>query len=88
MSEEEREKEKVYYYFKHQSLFESFISDLITFGFLLGSFYLNERFVGGSKILAGLLVILFVLFAISKVSSSKRIFHDKEKMIEYIRENE
>lgn len=66
-----------------ESLWQSIVSDIFTFGILVGSFAVNQYFIG-SGLLAGFLLILFFVFVIGKTTARKNVFTDKKKAIDHI----
>lgn len=69
-----------------ESLISSILSDTYTFGILLLSFYINQTYVH-SKLLAGILLILF-LFQLNS-AKKKRVTKEEFKKImnEYLEDN-
>ena len=67
-----------------ESLWQSVIADIFTFGILIGSFAINHFFIG-SNFLAGILLVCWFIFMIAKVGNRKSVFTDKQKAIEHIK---
>lgn len=51
----------------------SMLSDLFTFGSIVGSFWFNYRFIDGNNWLDVLLFICFFLFAIGKAGNYRKL---------------
>ena len=66
-----------------ESLWQSIVADIFTFGILVGSFAINYLFIG-SNFLAGILMVCWFIFMIAKSSMRKCIFTDKQKAIDYL----
>lgn len=73
--------EKIIIY--RESFIQSLLSDISTFGVLVGSFAVNHYFIG-SKFLGGFIFIVFLFFVIGKTSARKNTFTDKQKAIDFI----
>lgn len=50
----------------YESKFHSFFNDLTTFGFLLGSYWLNHEYIGGEFFVKLTLFFMFFMFLTSK----------------------
>jgi len=74
---------KEYIYFR-ESAWQSFLSDLSTFGFLLGSFWVNYTFIGNNGFVSAILLIMLLMFIISKGSSKRYTFNSKEELMKYL----
>lgn len=72
------------YIYLRESAWQSFISDLSTFGFLLGSFWVNYTFIGNNGFVSAILLIMLLMFIISKSSMKKHTFKSKEELIKYL----
>lgn len=55
----------------------------IFFGFIIGTYYINYRYLGNSYILQMFLLIIIVL-SILRISNTPRVFDRKEHAIEYL----
>ena len=62
---------------------QSIVADIFSCLFLLVSFGVNQLYIG-SKFLSGILLVMFVIFLIVKVSKRKNVFHNKEDAVNYI----
>jgi hypothetical protein len=51
----------------------SIVSDVVTFGCIVGSFWFNYRFIGGNDILDVLLFIVFFLFSLGKAGNYRKL---------------
>ena len=67
-----------------ESLWQSILADIFTFGVLVSSFAVNQFFIG-SNFLAGVLVVCWFVFVITKSGDRKSVFTDKEKAIEHLK---
>lgn len=75
------------YYFVRESFLQSVLSDSATFGFLLGSIWFNQVFIGGSYFLNGIILVMFIifLFAKSKKRTEKEgIFYSVDALIKHL----
>lgn len=59
-------------YLKETTL-SSVVSDIVTFGCLVGSFWFNYKFIGGNDALDVLLFIVFFLFAMGKAANYRKL---------------
>jgi len=79
---------KVKYIFYRESFVQSVLSDLFTYGMLVGSFWLNYLFVE-SKILAAILVIMFVIMFVlglySRAINKAKKFTDVLELQDYVK---
>jgi len=74
---------KEYIYFR-ESLFQSIAADVCTFSLLLVSLWFNYQFIGGSKFVNAVVLIMFLMSVSSKVSSKVKRFTNKEALIKYL----
>lgn len=51
----------------------SIVSDVFTFGMIVGSFWFNYKFIGGNDALDILLFIVFFLFAFGEAGNYRRL---------------
>lgn len=65
-----------------ENLIQSIIADILTFGFIVITFYFNYHFIGNSKIVNVLLLFMFFTFALGK--SKSKTFYKKDEAIKYI----
>ena len=68
-----------------ESLFQSIVADIFTFGVLAGLMFFNHSILDDSKFAGFVFVVLWIIFITAKVSAKKRTFIDKEKAIEHIK---
>ncbi len=68
-----------------ESLVQSIIADIFTFGVLIGSFYINHIYIK-SNFLSGILLIVWLIFVMGKSNNRKFTFSEKQKAIDYINE--
>lgn len=68
------------YIFFRESLLQSVISDIITFGFIIFSIW----FSADSKIWTFICVLFLFLLIMAKGSNRKNVFYKKEDLINYI----
>ena len=66
-----------------ESLIQSIIADIFSFSILIGSFAINHFYIG-SKFLAGILLILWLIFIIGKASNRKNTFTNKQKAVDFL----
>lgn len=77
---EEKETEIIYF---RESALQSFLSDLFSFSFLIGSFALNHYFIG-SRLLSGVLLIMFLMTVYSKAMEKAKRFTSYKEMLDYL----
>lgn len=65
-----------------ESYIQSFFADLTTFAFIASTCWFNYKFVGNSKFLSAIILIMFILFLIQK--SGAKTFYSKKEAISYI----
>ena len=80
----EQESKKEYILYK-ESLWQAIVEDIFTFGVLLISFWVNQKYIE-SKTLSVIIVIMWLLFLFGKAVNKKNTFTDKDKLIKYIKE--
>ena len=73
-------------YYIREGFIQSIVSDLVTFGFLVGSVWFNMEFVGGSYFLNGVILIMFIFWIIGKGKSRIKKFNSNEELIKYLQE--
>lgn len=71
-------------YYVRESLTQSILSDITTFGFLCASVWFNETFCNGSGFMNGVLLVMFLIFLISKFSAKKTTFKSEDDLVEYL----
>jgi len=77
------DKVKIIYF--RENFLQSVLADLATFIIMGASITLNELFVG-SKFLNGLIVVMLILFIITKTNDKKHTFYSKEDFLKYLDE--
>lgn len=80
------EKEKEYIYFR-ESFLQSLLSDIISYGMLLGIIAANYYLFNNNQVTAFVLLVLFMILVLGSVSARQRKFTDKEELIKHIKEN-
>lgn len=73
---------KVYYI--RESLIQSVLADVATFGFLAGSVWFSVKFCGNNYFLNGVILIMFLFFIIGKISGKTKKFNTNEELIKYL----
>ena len=66
----------------HETVFQSFLNDFYTFGFIAITSWFNYNFIGGSKFVNVIILIMFMLFIFQKSVAKK--FTSKEEAIKYL----
>lgn len=74
---------KVIYF--RESLLQSVLADILSYGFLLITFWLNYKFIGGNNFVDCMLLFIFVIFTTSKVNGRKLEFTSYKEMIEHLK---
>lgn len=75
-------KTKIIYF--RESLLQSILADATSFGFLLVSYYLNYRFIGGNNFVDVILFIIFFTFTLGRSTKKGREFTSYKEMLKYI----
>lgn len=75
-------------YFVRESYWQSLASDATTFGFLVGSVWFNEKFIGGSLFLNGIILIMFILWMFAKTSKKGKVFATESELLEHLKKSE
>lgn len=65
---------------------KSIISDLVTFGFLIGSFWFNNQFLGNGIILQIVLGILFYIILASRSAGKVKRLEGREEILKFLEE--
>lgn len=78
--------EKTKYIIIKDGLVRSIIADIFSYGVLLSSFWINERFINGNNVLDILLVVMFFIFVVGQVNARSDKFNTPEDAIEYLKE--
>ena len=65
-----------------ENLWQSLLQDLSTFGFLLSTVWFNFNYIGNSKFVNVIILIMFVLY-LFQISKMKK-FYNNEDAIKYI----
>ena len=68
----------------HESLYQSFITDLMTFVFVSISFWFNHVFCNDSAMFNFFLFIVLVTLVFSFMPSRGRKFYSKQELINYL----
>lgn len=76
-----KEKLKIIVY--KENLFQSILSDFICFGMITASFSVNHLYVG-SNFLNGLLLIIFVLYALGVSTKYRHEFYNVEDVVRFL----
>jgi len=71
-----------YVYFR-ESLIQSILADIFSYGILLFSFWVNAEYIG-SKLLAAALLLFFLMFVFAKAINKAQKFYSKEDLQEYV----
>ncbi len=71
-------------YFR-ESLLQSIIADISSYGFLLLTYWLNYRFIEGNNFVDFILLIIFCIFTSAKVSGKKQEFTSWKQMQDFIK---
>ncbi len=74
-------KEIVYF---RESAWQSIVADFVTFLFLGVLFAFNHFYMGDSKVAGFVFFLVFILFALGKVSGKKKVFTSKEELKKYL----
>ena len=80
-----KKQETQFVYFR-ETAFQSFLSDLFSYGFLCGTVFFNYEFVGGSYFLNGVILILFMLITYSREKGKATYFNNKEEFKTYLKD--
>jgi hypothetical protein len=70
--------------FYRESLLQSLLSDIITYGFLLFSVWFNIHFCGNSYFLNAILLIMFLLLIIGSGNNKKKTFFSTNEVRKYL----
>lgn len=81
---ENKEKEYIYY---RESLWSSIASDLFTFGMLALVFAFNYFYLGDSLAGAIILFIMLLMIVYARGSSKRKVFTDKDELLDYLYKN-
>jgi hypothetical protein len=76
-----REKTIIYY---RENLLQSVIADIYTFGIIILAYWINYNFIGNSKFVSWLLLVMFMIFVIGKGLGSGKTFTSKEELTKYL----
>lgn len=68
-----------------ESFAQSVLSDLSTFGFVVGSVWFNQTFCGGSYFLSAIILIMFILFIIGRIGGKAKRFMTADEAIAYLK---
>jgi hypothetical protein len=75
------EKQEIIFY--RESLIQSILADVFSYGILVGSVAFNHLLIG-SKFLNAVLLVMFIMFITARVSAKKKTFTNKEDLQKYI----
>lgn len=81
MNTEER-KTKVYYV--RESFVQSLLADMVSFGFLIGMFFVNEYWLSSKWYIDIFIMLLFFMLAIAKGSKRYQVFNSVEDLKNYL----
>lgn len=81
----EKQTEEVFIYFR-ETAWQSFLSDLFSYGFLAGTVWFNYQFIGGSYFMNGILLMMFLLISFSRASKKTKRFTNKEELKKYLKD--
>lgn len=83
MKEEKTKKEVIYF---RESALQSIIADIGMFGSLVGAFWINYQFIGSSKIVATVILVMWFISIVSRANAKKLTFTSKEELLKHINE--
>lgn len=83
MKEEKTKKEVIYF---RESALQSIIADIGMFGSLVGAFWINYQFIGSSKIVATVILVMWFISIVSRANAKKLTFTSKEDLLKHINE--
>lgn len=83
MKEEKTKKEVIYF---RESALQSIIADIGMFGSLVGAFWVNYQFIGSSKIVATVILVMWFISIVSRANAKKLTFTSKEDLLKHINE--
>ena len=69
----------------YENFIQSFLADAATFGFLAITAWINYTFIGNSKFVNVIILIMFMIFIITKSKTKK--FYSKKDAIKYLTDN-
>jgi hypothetical protein len=78
------DKPKIEFVIIHETVWQSVMSDLWTFSFLVGSVAINEWLLGGSGFLNGIIAFMLVVGLWSKHHAYTKMRMTKEQAIKHI----
>lgn len=76
-------KKKEIIYFR-ESLIQSVLSDIVSFGFIIGGLLFNKFVLSGKWYIDIFFMLLFLILSLSKVNSKKQTFTSKEELLKYL----
>lgn len=83
MKEEKTKKEVIYF---RESAIQSIVADVGMFGTLVGAFWVNYQFIGSSKLVATIILIMWFISIVSRANAKKVTFTNKESLLKHINE--
>lgn len=67
-----------------ESLIKSIIADFFTFCFMVASSWFNYQFIGGSKFVYTIILIMFMIFLVVNGKNRVNEFYNKKDAINYL----
>jgi len=67
-----------------ESLVQSILSDAGTYGFMIGTVWFNQKFIGGSYFLNGIILVMLTFFLFAKAKHKLKTFTSKKQIIDYL----
>lgn len=62
----------------------SIVSDIFTFGMLIGSTWFNHHFIGGNYFVNAIILVMFVIMLISKTSQKWHCFYSLQDLRDFL----
>ena len=79
----DKPKQKEIIYFR-ESLAQSLLADLTTFGSLVFSFWFNYNYIGNNTLLNAVLLVMLLMIVNSRASEKRKDFTSKKELLEYL----
>lgn len=67
-----------------EGLLQSTLIDIVDFGFLCGTVWFNYHYVGNSKFLNGIILVMFIITVVSKASGQTKRFTNKKDLQKWV----
>lgn len=67
-----------------EGLLQSVLIDLVDFGFLCGTVWFNYHFVGNSKLVNGIILVMFILMVFTKANGQTKRFTNKKDLQKWV----